>query len=88
MPRRARTSILARRYPIGGAALDVLLFPREDWTVEEAQLWAKAHGFKWKDYEIAENHIRIFQSRARVKAGRARVIRFAAGGIKAAMAWR
>lgn len=94
MKRSARRTTLARRYGTrssGGLAhgrIQALLFPRGDWAIEDAIIWAGLHKFNTDEYDVTDSYIRVRPHGHQKKARRVKTIPFASNGIRAVVEWR
>ena len=86
--RGARPTALQKRYVATAGRALVLLFPRDEWSLEEAKIWAHLNKWKVGKVEVKQNYIRIIQPGGSKKPERSRVVRLGPGGIKAAVGWR
>lgn len=88
MRRRARSGLKKRHGGLTSGRVQVFLFPRDSWTIEDAILWSSLHGHKADDYDVKENYIRVFPHGRSKKAKRAKTIPWAISGVRAVVEWR
>lgn len=91
--RRTRTSALSRRYKRGAfepsrAKVQAILFPRAEWAIEDARLWAAVNGFKTDHFDVTESYVRVHPKGRKKKAVRVKTIPYGIGGIRAVVEWR
>jgi hypothetical protein len=92
MPRLRKTSALKKRYGISWAPssgkVQTLLFPRPEWPIQDALLWASVQGFKTKVFDVTESHVRVHPHGKKPKAEHTRTIPYGVAGIRAVVEWR
>jgi|HubBroStandDraft_1064217.scaffolds.fasta_scaffold168879_3 hypothetical protein len=91
-PKAKSPRALARRYGVAAKASktpQALLFPRSDWAMGDALLWAEMHGYSTKKFDVTESHVRVFpRGKALKKAKKVRTIPFGPNGVRAVAEWR
>lgn len=92
--RGRRSTGLRKRYSAKGAGalaagrLQVVLFPRDSWAIEDALVWSSLQGFNTDDYDITDNYIRVHPHGRTKKAKRVKTIPYGTNGIRAVVEWR
>jgi hypothetical protein len=93
MRKRGRRALSQRYGTRSGGALasgriQVLLFPRGDWSIEDALVWAGLHKFNTDEYDITDSYVRVHPYGHQKKARRVKTIPYASNGIRAVVEWR
>jgi hypothetical protein len=59
----AITAHRAHGHRWAGEHIESLLFSRPEWTMDRAQEWAKAHGYRYSDVDLKPRYIHLRQRR-------------------------
>lgn len=93
----ARPRALTRRYGTrksGGAfapdkgRVQALLFPRSDWSIIDATLWASLQGFDTKHVDVTDAYVRVHPAGKKSKAKHVKTIPYGISGVRAVVEWR
>ena len=84
---RARARAAGKFAPERGK-VQALLFPRSEWTIQDALTWSALQGFSTKHFDVTEAHIRVHPKGKRPKAAHVRTIPFGIQGTRAVVEWR
>ncbi len=93
-----RPTALARRYGRARKAgsaftpdkakIQALLFPRSEWAIGDALVWASVHGFSTRVHDTTDSHVRVYPKGKGKKARAVRTIPYGIGGTRAVVEWR